>query len=100
MTDWPEIEHAWRTSGASTRRLARRYGVAESTLRHRARVGGWVREQRPLTLHVITSEAATAHLTPLEYLLAVMRDENAPMDRRMDAAIMAAPYCHAKASGN
>ena len=32
--------------------------------------------------------------TPLEFLLRVMRDENESMDRRLEAAKAAAPYCH------
>ena len=34
--------------------------------------------------------------TPLEYLLAVMRDPLADMKRRDEAAKAAAPYCHEK----
>ena len=34
--------------------------------------------------------------TPLAYLLAVMRDETADIERRMECAIAAAPYTHAK----
>jgi hypothetical protein len=34
--------------------------------------------------------------TPLDYLLAVMRDETADIDRRMECAVAAAPYMHAK----
>lgn len=33
-------------------------------------------------------------LTPLEYLLSVMRDEGAEEARRVDAAKAAAPYVH------
>ena len=33
---------------------------------------------------------------PLEHLLAVMRDPNESQDRRMYAAVAAAPYCHRK----
>lgn len=35
-------------------------------------------------------------LTPLEYLLSVMRDETVPRVARVDAANKAAPYVHAK----
>jgi phage terminase small subunit len=37
-----------------------------------------------------------AGLTPLEYLLAVMRSPNASKSARMTAAVQAAPYMHAK----
>jgi hypothetical protein len=44
-------------------------------------------------------DAITETLTPLEYLLQIMRDVNAEPDRRDRAAISALPYCHARASG-
>jgi hypothetical protein len=34
--------------------------------------------------------------TPLDYMLEVMRDETADIDRRLEMAIAAAPYMHAK----
>lgn len=34
--------------------------------------------------------------SPLEYMLRVMRDSEAPLDRRDDMARAAAPYVHAK----
>jgi hypothetical protein len=39
---------------------------------------------------------AASGLSPLDYLLSVVRDENAPRDERIEAAKAAAPYCHAK----
>ncbi len=35
-------------------------------------------------------------LTPLEYLLQIMRDEGQPQEERKDAAKAAAPYVHAR----
>lgn len=35
-------------------------------------------------------------ITPLEYLLGVVRDEGEEIPRRIDAAKAAAPYCHAR----
>jgi hypothetical protein len=37
-----------------------------------------------------------AELSPLDYLLKVMRNPSASESQRMQAAIQAAPYCHAK----
>jgi len=37
---------------------------------------------------------AASGLTPLDYLLAVMRDETVPAAERMEAAKAAAPYVH------
>src|SRR5262249_34533460 len=39
-------------------------------------------------------EAMIKGMTPLEYLLAVMRDESAALPRRDEAARAAAPYIH------
>jgi hypothetical protein len=33
---------------------------------------------------------------PLDYLLRVLRDVTEPQERRMAAAVAAAPYCHAR----
>ena len=37
-------------------------------------------------------------LTPLDYMLQVMRDEEAPTELRLDAAARAAPYVHPRLS--
>lgn len=42
------------------------------------------------------AEIAASGLTPLDYMLNVMRDENAEKQLRMDAAKSAAPYVHPK----
>lgn len=41
-------------------------------------------------------QALEGGTTPLEYMLAQMRDESNPKDLRMDAAKAAAPYVHAR----
>jgi hypothetical protein len=43
-------------------------------------------------------EIAASGLTPLEYMLKVMRDAGADEAKRLDAAKAAAPYCHARLS--
>jgi hypothetical protein len=42
--------------------------------------------------------ALTSGVTPLEYLLSIMRDESGDAHARLDAAKAAAPYCHARLS--
>jgi hypothetical protein len=42
----------------------------------------------------IANKAASEGITPLEYLLSVMRDVGADDGRRLDAAKAAAPYIH------
>lgn len=44
----------------------------------------------------IQSAAAYENITPLEYMLKVMRDPREDLDRRLRCAIAAAPYCHAR----
>lgn len=46
----------------------------------------------------IADRAAEEGITPLEYLLSVMRDEEAPRSERMAAARVAAPYVHPRLS--
>ena len=55
--------------------------------------------RKPGGRNLITREAiAKAHdgLSPLDYLLQVMRDENGDEARRLDAAKAAVPYCNAR----
>ncbi len=42
------------------------------------------------------AEVAASGLTPLDYMLSVLRNENNPADVRLDAANKAAPYVHPK----
>jgi hypothetical protein len=44
----------------------------------------------------IAAEARDAGLTPLNYMLSIVRDETAPEHRRDEMAYRAAPYCHPK----
>ncbi len=46
----------------------------------------------------VARAARNAAMTPLDYMLAVMRDAGADDARRDRMAIAAAPYCHARAA--
>ena len=46
----------------------------------------------------IADKASEAGITPLEYILSVMRDETTEPRERLSAAVAAAPYMHAKLS--
>ena len=46
----------------------------------------------------IANKASEAGITPLEYILSVMRDETTAPRERLSAAVAAAPYMHAKLS--
>ena len=48
----------------------------------------------------IALAAINAGMTPLEYMLAVMRDPGADQVRRDRMAMAAAPYCHGRMSDN
>lgn len=48
--------------------------------------------------NAIAIGAAKAGVTPLEYMLAVMRNPKAPVERRDDMAKAAAPFMHARIS--
>jgi hypothetical protein len=48
----------------------------------------------------IMRAAINAGMTPLEYMLAVMRDPDAEQVRRDRMAMAAAPYCHGRMSDN
>jgi len=44
----------------------------------------------------IKATAASENLTPLEFMLKIMRDPQEDEDRRARMAIAAAPFCHAR----
>lgn len=44
----------------------------------------------------VAEAAAASGLTPLDFMLSILRDESQPFDARFAAAEKAAPYCHAK----
>jgi len=48
------------------------------------------------TMGDIKAAAASENLTPLEFMLKIMRDPNEDADRRARMAIAAAPFCHAR----
>jgi hypothetical protein len=96
---WTTIERAYRNSGASVRGLANLYHVPEATIRLRAEREGWQRDVKPFRMAEAQAAANGSDITPLDYMLAVMRDEGQPMARRAAAAVAAAPYCHSKKGG-
>ena len=55
-------------------------------------------EEMIVTREEIVASAAEARMTPLEYMLAIMRDPNVEQRRRDAMAIAAGPYVHAKLS--
>src|SRR5262249_16479149 len=63
----------------------------------------WAQERHPQSKHPGNQRACAevwrgSHrgACPLAYLLAVLRDEGAEVERRMECAVAAAPYMHAK----
>jgi len=66
----------------------------------RANSGGWrpgsggqPKALRQKTIDKVVTEAG---ISPLEYLLSLVADDQQPMEVRMRAAGMALPYCHGK----
>ena len=58
--------------------------------------GAKTKHKKAETVADINVAAALENLTPLEYMLKVMRDPNEDEDRRARMAIAAAPFCHAR----
>jgi hypothetical protein len=54
------------------------------------------RNRRTVAKQAAIVAAYDAGLTPLDYMLGILRDENANRFERMDAAAKAAPYIHPK----
>ena len=44
----------------------------------------------------ILDDAKAANMTPLDYMLMVMRDDTVDVERRDRMAVSAAPYCHTR----
>jgi len=61
------------------------------------KTGGGSRKGKPNKATAATAAAiAASGLTPLEYMLNVLRDDLSPPELKMDAAKAAAPYVHPK----
>jgi len=58
--------------------------------------GAKTKHKKAETVADINVAAALENLTPLEYMLKVMRDPNEDEDRRARMAIAAAPFCHSR----
>jgi hypothetical protein len=46
----------------------------------------------------VAAECIAEGISPLEFMLKVMRNPRAPSEKRFEAAKMAAPYCHPRLS--
>lgn len=89
------------------RKLTLKEIMAETGLKYAAAYAKFVRRSGlgPLPVNEektgvpadIQAEADLANLTPLEYMLSVIRDKNASQERRDRMAQAAAPYLHPKA---
>lgn len=62
------------------------------------KTGGRRKGTRNRATAALAAAVAEAGLTPLEFLLVVMRDETQPTELRLIAAARAAPFCHPKLS--
>ena len=92
-TDWHAIEADFRAGALSNRQIAKKHGVAESTLRKRIASGGWVRT----SAQKVRKNAKTAHqpahnsqrnpAPPREKLPSTGRRYAANVDERMDEMV-------------
>lgn len=62
----------------------------------RPKHGGRKKGSRNKATAAREAEIAKSGLTPLQYMLKVMRDQKAPRELRLEAASKAAPYVHPK----
>ncbi|MCG3134267.1 MAG: hypothetical protein HMLKMBBP_01560 [Planctomycetes bacterium] len=62
----------------------------------RRKYGGRKKGSRNKATAAREAEIAKSGLTPLQYMLRVMRDQKAPKEMRLEAAKSAAPYVHPK----
>lgn len=58
--------------------------------------GAKTKHKKAETVTDINAAAASENLTPLEYMLEIMRNPKENADRRARMAIAAAPFCHAR----
>ncbi len=82
-------------SGKSTRRASSRSESPESTSRKDLDHTGTGMQPDE---RAGQSDFPQRELTPLDYLLSIVRDESQDRPARVDAAKAAAPYCHARLS--
>ena len=68
--------------------------------RRGGRQRGTPNKKTALVIAAFDAAASNADLTPLDFLLGVMRDSSLSPDLRMKAAQAAAPYVHAKPGGS
>jgi hypothetical protein len=59
-----------------------------------ARIGAGRKSKAAMMNRYVLPEAEARGISPLEYMLRVVRDPNADVGRRDRMAIAAAPYCH------
>lgn len=92
-TDWHAIEADFRAGALSNRQIAKKHGVAESTLRKRITSGGWVRtsaqkvRKNTKTAHQPAHNPQRNPALPREKLPSTGRRSAANVDERMDEMV-------------
>ncbi|ASL41267.1 MULTISPECIES: terminase [Acetobacter] len=92
-TDWHAIEADFRAGALSNRQIAKKHGVAESTLRKRIASGGWVRtsaqkvRKNTKTAHQPAHNPQRNPALPREKLPSTGRRSAANVDERMDEMV-------------
>ena len=79
---------------------AKKNGVVKSTIlnwcKNDKKPDCWFEQKQSETIDDVNRKAAAVNMTPLEYMLKIMRDESEDTDRRIKMAYYAAPYVHSK----
>lgn len=92
-TDWHAIEADFRAGALSNRQIAKKHGVAESTLRKRIASGGWVRtaaqkvRKNTKTAYQPTHNTQRTPAPPREKLPSTGRRSSTNVDERMDEMV-------------
>jgi len=90
MPDLKVIEAAWCGGMLSQRAIARKYGIAESTLRHYAEVNGWVRNpavtKRKLVSAAVSGVDLGAELRTAQEILDEVNKDVTDMERGLNTA--------------
>ncbi|KDE20261.1 terminase [Acetobacter aceti 1023] len=92
-TDWHAIEADFRAGALSNRQIAKKHGVAESTLRKRIASGGWVRtsaqkvRKNTKTAHQPAHNPQRNPAPPQEKPPSTGRRSAANVDERMDEMV-------------
>src|SRR5262249_58271764 len=95
--DAPQHRHMWRTEYVAHETAGKRNRAERE--RRGGRQRGVPNKKTALNNAALTAAASNPTVSPLEFLLAVMRDPNVSLDFCIKGAQVAAPFVHPKPGG-